>query len=326
MRATAEAARGETIQRADQEAAAYLEQIQSRRDDDIAAFRSACEADITAIRERSKERVDKIRMETEARIGRRRETLTQSLKQHDAVIEQELQRVENRIKAFEDQLTDFFNALMARGDTDPVVFANMASMMPTPPDFEAEANGTVAALQPAAQPTPSPLPGTTVVAAPGVPSSGNGNGPKAEPVRSNGNGQAPLQAPVQAPVKASNREPLLPGNLWGAGAVRGRLYSEWYPEAERLIEIGDEAAAIELLLDVVLGAEAGSYAEGTRVPARPYEQLAVIYRSRGDVAGEYSILERYARQEQLTHGQFLVGEVDRKLLERYNFLKKQLKH
>jgi hypothetical protein len=381
MRSTAETARVETTERCREEAKAYVEQLQARKADDIAAFRAASDADVQSIRERSKAQVDRVRVETEERVSRRRELLAQGLAQYASAVELEVQRVQERVEAFQIELTKFFEQLLEGGEADPTVFANMASRMPGPPDFDLDhetigeetnrnganghssANGQsvatvagslpmasapqaapapVAPAAPSARPAPvvgsfapepapaSAAPAVTSAPAP-VPAA-----PPAPVVASAPAPAAPAPAPAPAaaaPVRnvpvagfdaaAANRAPLLPGTLSGAGAVRGRLYSEWYGEVERLRAIGDEAGAVELLLDIVAGTEAESRAEGGPVAPQAYEELAVIYRSRDDITAEFAILERFARQEKFAHQQHAPGEVGGKLLDRWNTLKKQ---
>ena len=197
--------------------------------------------------------------------------------------------------AFQDELARFCEGLYE--ETDPTIFANLASRMPNSPDFEREFDPQGA--------QPQQLDGWASSVAP------------YESVLATAAAQVadqPVQA-AEAPVKPV-RIPLLPGTLSGAGAVRGRLFSEWYGEVERLKEVGDEAGAVQLLLDMVLGAEAESQAEGSPVASAPYELLANMYRARDDFDAEVKLLERFARQ---THGNN-AGSV--RLLERRAELKK----
>jgi F0F1-type ATP synthase membrane subunit b/b' len=264
MRSTAETARTDAVERSRAEAKAYVEQIQARMGDESTSFRNAAEADAATIEERAKAEAEQVRVETEHRIARRRERLKQELEEYKAGVAAEAQRVQERVVAFEDELTKFFEKILA-GDADPTVFANMASMMPSSPDFEGRGDS-----QPKQAEAPS---GSSVV-------------PPVQTVLS----AAPV--PSQAGIPAAQRAPLLPGKLYGAGAVRGRLVNEWYGEVERLNAIGEVGAA------------------------RPYEELALIYRASADSAAEFNILERFARQ------QHAPGAQSARLLERMTALKK----
>jgi hypothetical protein len=270
MRSAAETGKQASIDRCRSDAEAYVEHLQARTSDDAGAMRSASESDVSTIRERSKAEVERVRVETEQRIARRMELLEQQLAETDAALQREVELVQERVAAFQDEVAQFFAKLPEGGD--PTAFANMASRMPNPPDFD-----------------PQP--------------------------------EAPAEEPQSAPTAQApaGRAPLLPGTLSGAGAVRGRLIAEWYPEVERLKEVGDEDGAVDLLLDMVTGTEAESVADGSYVATRPYAELAAIYEGHADAEAEYSILERFSRQ------QYAPGAAASKLLERKAAFKKTTK-
>lgn len=291
MRSTAETARADTVERCRADAQAYIERIQARKGDESDTFRSAAEADVVTIQERSKVEVEQVRAETERRIAARRERLKQELEDSKAAVELEAKRVEERVAAFQNELTQFFERIL-QGDADPAIFANMAANMPSPPDFEGTGQGRAGQAD------------MTMAAAGGQPK----------------NGTAPAGVVDQASIPAAQRAPLLPGKLYGAGAVRGRLVAEWYPEIERLKAIGDVPGAVNLLLDMVTAAEFESQADGSYIASRPYEELSIIYRASEDISAEYSILERFSRQ------QHAPGPASTRLLERMAVLKKMVKH
>lgn len=95
---------------------------------------------------------------------------------------------------------------------------------------------------------------------------------------------------------AAARPPLQPGRGRGPGFHQGRHNSEWFPEVRRLRQAGNEAAAEELLLRLVDATESEASHTGYGVAPAAYEQLAVIYRRRGDTPRELAILERFAAQ------------------------------
>ena len=275
MRSTAEAARLEAIEGRRNDAKAYVDEIQARTADEAGALRLDSEADVTTIRARAKAQADQVRVETQERIARRQQLLGQELADYNSAVELEVGRVQERVAAFQDEVGRFFEALQG---ADPLVFANMASKMPSPPEFDVKRESSVTepenvdpeiAGQPRAEMAPADAP-----AAPA--------------------GGPPVPAVAQV---APARVPLLPGTLSGAGAVRGRLYSEWYGEVERLRESGHDDDALALLLDMVAATEAEARAEGSAVAPSAYESLAAIYRGRGDADAEQSLLERFARQE-----------------------------
>jgi hypothetical protein len=109
---------------------------------------------------------------------------------------------------------------------------------------------------------------------------------------------------------ATARPAMRSGKETGPGTVRGRHHSVWQPEVDRLRDIGDQSAAVMLLLEIVDATEAESRAEGFGVAPAAYETLAVLYRQRKDQASEVAILERFSRQ------QHAPGALPPKLLER----------
>jgi hypothetical protein len=141
MRSTAETARQGTIDQCQADAKAYTEQLHARTDDEAASLRKAAEADVSAIRDWSKAEMERIRVETEQRIARRRELLEQELQEYNAAIELEIERVQKRVAAFEDEVAGFFEQLLQ--EADPTVFASMAAQMPDPPAFTAGDRGNL---------------------------------------------------------------------------------------------------------------------------------------------------------------------------------------
>jgi hypothetical protein len=297
MRSTAETARLAAVEHCREESKTYVEQLQAQTVDEAGSLRRDSEADVATIRSRSKSQVDQVRAETEERIARRMEHLQQELADYNAAIELEVQRVQERVVAFEAEVQRFFETLLQ--GADPTVFANMAYRMPSPPEFDPN--------RPAPAPEPS-KPDQQTDRGPG-PQAAQAGGPAAQ-----AGGPA-----ASAAMPAAMRAPIMPGTLSGAGAVRGRLYSEWYPEVERLRAIGDDEHAVILLLDIVTATEAEAQAEGSYVSPRAYDDLAAIFLARNDPEEELSILERFARQD---HAPTVVAA---KLLERRKVLKKQIK-
>ena len=319
MSSTAQAAKIEVIERCREDAGVYVEQARARSLEEAGGLRNAADADIALLQAQADAQIESLRVETEARVARRHEMLQQQLAHLDPAADVEATRVQERVAAFQDQLARLFEQLMQTGD--PVAFAELASRMPSPPVFGAEPEPRVDVPEGVAEAIRSgPPAGIAPTSAPVVPASAP-VAPATAPV-------APATAPVPpAPVPvasapapvASTRVPLAPGRLSGAGAVRGRLYTEWYGEVERLREIGDEADAVALLLDIVAGTEAESHADGSDIAHKPYQDLALIYRGRDDSEAEASILERFARQ------QHSPGPATSQLLERLASIRKPVR-
>jgi hypothetical protein len=133
MRVTAEAERQATINQCQENAKAYIELLQSQTNGGSASLQQAAVTDISTLRSRSKARMDKTRQETEQRIAQRYELLEQELEEYAAAIEGEIERIQDRVQAFETALARSFGELMET--TDPSEFAYLAEHMPEPPPF-----------------------------------------------------------------------------------------------------------------------------------------------------------------------------------------------
>jgi hypothetical protein len=236
------------------------------------------------IKEAAEADVDTIRERSKAQVERVHAETEQRIARRRELLEQQLQEcnasIEQEVERVQERVTAFQSDVALFFDrllqgADPTAFADMASQMPSPPHFDPEREA-----------------------------------PEKEPEKLGSEPEGKSRAEI-----AAARAPLAPGTLSGAGAVRGRYYPEWYPEVERLREIGDEDSAMTLLLDIVAATEAESQAEGVAVAPKPYEDLAVIYRGREDAEAEISILERFARQGHAP------GGVSSRLLERLSSLK-----
>lgn len=82
----------------------------------------------------------------------------------------------------------------------------------------------------------------------------------------------------------------------GPGLVDGRHYTTYAEDVRRLKRIGDEEAAERLLLRLVDATEEEARVQRWGVAPWYYEQLAILYAKKKDVAAELLVLERYERQ------------------------------
>src|SRR5262249_48671802 len=81
------------------------------------------------------------------------------------------------------------------------------------------------------------------------------------------------------------------------GFVSGRHYTAYVDRVKGLRRQGEEVQAEKLLLSLVEATEAEAREEGCGVAPWYYQQLAISYRKRGNIAGEIAILERFASQQ-----------------------------
>ena len=80
------------------------------------------------------------------------------------------------------------------------------------------------------------------------------------------------------------------------GFYAGRHYTEYVETVEELKRNGDLDGAEKLLLSLVNATEAESRAQNWGVAPWYYEQLAIVYRKRGEQRNELAILERFSKK------------------------------
>lgn len=81
------------------------------------------------------------------------------------------------------------------------------------------------------------------------------------------------------------------------GFVRGKHFTDYVPEVAELRRRGNEETAERLLLELVDATESESRSDGLGVAPWYYHQLAILYKTRGELTNEIAILERYAEQK-----------------------------
>jgi hypothetical protein len=158
MQAAAESARTDTLERFGAEAKAHIESIHASTADEATGLRKKADDDIAGIREWSKTEIARIREETDERIAHRKSVLEREIETHAAQIEERIERVQQRVTGFENEMASFFERLLA--EEDPTRFAAMAESLPEPPPFHADA-----AWDPGLRPTAASVE-TPVVEAP----------------------------------------------------------------------------------------------------------------------------------------------------------------
>jgi hypothetical protein len=134
MQAAAEEARNGTLSQFQADVKNHVEKIHERSATEAAALRRAADDDVAAVREWSKAEIARIREETESRITSRKGRLESEIEGHAAQIEREIERVHGRVSAFEHEMAEFFERLLA--EDDPGRIATMAERLPEPPTFD----------------------------------------------------------------------------------------------------------------------------------------------------------------------------------------------
>ncbi len=147
MQVAAEEARSRTLTQFQAEAKAHVEQIHGRSATEATELRRNADDDVAAVREWSKAEIARIREETESRITTRKSRLEGEIDGHAAMIEREIEQVQSRVAAFEQEMENFFARLLA--EEDPTHFATMAERLPEPPPFDDMFDATYVVVAPA---------------------------------------------------------------------------------------------------------------------------------------------------------------------------------
>jgi hypothetical protein len=155
MQIAAETSRDETMARFASEAKTAVEEIRAASADEAAALRRGADDDVAAVREWSKGEIARIREETEARIAARKGALDGEIEEHAAVIEARVERVGATVSAFETEMAEFFERVLA--EQDPTRIATMAEAMPEPPDLAYIAASITEATVTSFEAAPGPL-------------------------------------------------------------------------------------------------------------------------------------------------------------------------
>lgn len=134
MRATAERERETIAARVAEDAAVHVEKVRSRAAIETEELRRLAEEDVQHIQEWSAAEMDRIRAEADQKIEDRRASLDEYLRQHDAIIETEIEGVDAAVRGYSATLDGFFAELAEAGDPSAIVAR--AEALPAPPDLD----------------------------------------------------------------------------------------------------------------------------------------------------------------------------------------------
>jgi hypothetical protein len=139
MQGAAETAKADTLARFSADAKTHIESIHAATAVEATELRKQADDDVAAIRDWSKAEIARIREETDERITHRKARLEREIDAHAADIEGRIERVQRRVDAFEAEMAEFFQRLIA--EEDATRFAAMAASLPEPPPWDEMANG-----------------------------------------------------------------------------------------------------------------------------------------------------------------------------------------
>jgi hypothetical protein len=127
------------------EGAAQVERARTRASIEAEELRRFADEDLKRITEWSASEVERIHREAARQAEERRAALDEYIRQHEAIIDTEIQGVDGALAEYCDTLQQFFLELTA--STDPAEIARRAGTLPPPPDLdEVRANARSAAV------------------------------------------------------------------------------------------------------------------------------------------------------------------------------------
>lgn len=135
MRATAEKERERIAGKVADDAAAHVEKVRARAAIETDELKRLAEEDVQHIESWSAAEMERIRAEADTKIEDRRTSLEEYLKQHDTIIDTEIDGVNAAVQDYNATLDRYFEELAA--SSDPASIVARAEALPAPPDLDA---------------------------------------------------------------------------------------------------------------------------------------------------------------------------------------------
>ena len=134
MRATAEKERERIAARVADDAAAHVEKVRARAAIETDELKRLAEEDVQHIEEWSTSEMERIRAEADRKIEDRRASLEEYLKQHDSIIDTEIEGVNAAVGDYSSTLDRYFEDLSK--SEDPATIVARAEALPPAPDLD----------------------------------------------------------------------------------------------------------------------------------------------------------------------------------------------
>jgi hypothetical protein len=112
----------------------HIDKVRSRAAIETEELRRLAEEDVEHIEQWSSAEIERIKAEAAQKIEERRSSLELYLRQHDTIIDTEIEGVNHAVRDYETTLDAFFAEL--GGITDPSEIVRRAGQLPTPPDLD----------------------------------------------------------------------------------------------------------------------------------------------------------------------------------------------
>ena len=134
MRTTAEKERERIAGKVADDATAHVDKVRARAAIETDELRRLAEEDVQHIEEWSASEMERIRGEADQKIEGRRASLDEYLKQHDSIIDTEIDAVHGAVRDYNTTLDGFFEELSK--SEDPSTIVARAEALPAPPDLD----------------------------------------------------------------------------------------------------------------------------------------------------------------------------------------------
>jgi hypothetical protein len=117
-----------------EDAATHIEKVRSRAAIESEELRRLAEEDVEHVEQWSASEIERIKSEASQKVDDRRSSLDEYLKQHDSIIDTEIEGVDRAVREYESTLDRFFADLAEV--TDPSEIVRRAGQLPQPPDLD----------------------------------------------------------------------------------------------------------------------------------------------------------------------------------------------
>jgi hypothetical protein len=117
-----------------EDAANHIEKVRSRAAVESDELRRLAEEDVERIEQWSASEIERVRSEAARKVDDRRSSLDEYLKQHDSIIDTEIDGVAQAVREYESTLDRFFAEL--GGLSDPSEIVRRAGLLPPSPDLD----------------------------------------------------------------------------------------------------------------------------------------------------------------------------------------------
>jgi hypothetical protein len=269
MRATAEKERERIAGKVADDATAHVEKVRARAAIETDELKRLAEEDVHHIEEWSAAEVERIRSEADKKIVDRRSSLEEYLKQHDTIIDTEIEGVNAAVQEYNTTLDRYFEELAS--SDDPASIVARAEALPAPPDLdEVRAQARARAVSQLAERDEQPAPEAAPVAEAPVAEAPVAEAAVAEPsIEASTTGEALMAETSMAEIGAVAEEPAPVAETSAEAEPVAEAAGPVMAEAAEASTERDAPAVIGLIGDTPSVEEPAATAETTSPESEP---------------------------------------------------------